>query len=85
MTAGRVTADSPLHQIFAANVYRIRKEQGLTQAGLAARDGFYRRARIGEIESGRYVSDLHTAERCAKALGVTAAELVTFRPGGGGS
>ena len=79
-----LTPDSPARDIFAYNVYRFRKAQGLTQAGLAARAGYGRvkAERVSDLEQGSHAPTLTTVDRIARALGVTAAQMLTC-PGRG--
>ena len=62
-------------QRLAANVRRRREELGLTQAELCKRSGFAL-AQVSRFERGVGVT-LTTLDRLAKALRVTAAELLS--------
>ena len=60
--------------MIAFNVYRVRRQKGLTQAELAARAGM-RQPRIAEIERGEYDLRLDTLAKIAWGLGVPVEEL----------
>ncbi len=64
----------------AVNLLRLRREQGLTQAELAARAGM-RQPRIAEIERGDYNARLDTVAKLAWALGIGAESLLAEPPG----
>lgn len=67
--------DKIIH-IFADNLKRLRKEQGLSQEDLALKSGLHR-TYIGGIEAkGRNVSLVNVA-RIATALAVDISELIT--------
>ena len=72
-----ITADSPLRDIFAANVRRTRLSKGLSQTELADRVRYYNNTRICQIEANHSCPLLDTVELVAKGLGVTAIELLT--------
>ena len=54
---------------------RLRKEKGLSQAGLAEKAGLTREY-VNKIEAGSYDPSLSTINALAKALGVKAARLL---------
>ncbi len=62
-------------QIFIANVDRIRRERGLTQADLAESLGT-KQPSISRVLRGEEDITITRAEAWAKALGVSLAELV---------
>lgn len=71
---------TPLRDVLAVNLRRLRQEAGLSQSALGDRSGLHR-TYISDIErSARNVS-LASIEVLAKALGVSVAELLT--PGEG--
>lgn len=72
--------DTPSHVIFAANVRRLREEQGLTQRQLAEKCGFHPTA-VTRLEKGRQAPTLVTVDLIAAALGTDPATLIT-RPDG---
>lgn len=49
-------------------IYRMRKEKGLTQDKLAAKSGISKTF-ISDLENGKKLPRLETAEKLAKALG----------------
>lgn len=59
----------------AANVRRLRREQGMTQEALAERAGLHP-TYISTVESGDRNVTLDSLERLAKALGVKPFELL---------
>jgi len=62
-------------QIFAQNVRRLRKEQGLSQEALADRAGLHR-TYVGAVERGERNITLVSANRIARALGLELSELL---------
>jgi transcriptional regulator with XRE-family HTH domain len=68
-------AEAPI-SVLALNVYRLRKELGLTQAELGARAGLSQ-PKVAKIERGDANPELRTLGRLAGALGVTVGELLT--------
>jgi putative transcriptional regulator len=56
-------------------IKRLREERGLSQAALAAKAKITREY-VNKLEAGRYDPTLGVAQRLAKALGVTLADLV---------
>lgn len=61
----------------SANMKRLRKQRDLTQQGLAERAGLEYKY-VQKIESGRWPGlQLRTIEVLAKALGVTAWEIIS--------
>lgn len=76
-----MTADSPSSAaIFAENVRRLRKEQGLTQRELAAKSDCDP-GTVAGIERCLHAPSLTTADRIAAALGTATVMLLT-RPDG---
>jgi transcriptional regulator with XRE-family HTH domain len=67
--------ESPV-SVLALNVYRLRKERGLTQADLGKRAGLSQ-PKVAKIESGDANPELRTLGRLAGALGITVGELLT--------
>lgn len=65
-----------LYKRLAQRIERLRKEKGLTQEKLADKAGLHR-AYFWDIENGRNIS-IKTADKIAKALGVTLSELFKF-------
>lgn len=61
--------------VLASNVYRLRKDRGLTQEQLAEAVGV-RQPRIAEVERGDSNPRLETLEKLAGALGVPAFALL---------
>lgn len=68
-------AEAPI-SVLALNVYRLRKEIGLTQAELGKRAGLSQ-PKIAKIERGDANPELRTLGRLAGALGITVGELMT--------
>lgn len=66
-------------QLFAGNMRRIRKGQGLTQERLAETAGLHPNY-IGSVERGERNISIRNIERIAIALGVTMSELVAQPP-----
>lgn len=63
----------PLH-IFAANLRRIRQEQGLSQERLAHSSDLHM-SHVAKIERSEREPGVRTVSKLARALGVSAAEL----------
>jgi transcriptional regulator with XRE-family HTH domain len=78
-----VTADSPLREIFAANIRRLRLAQGLELGDVVARAGRFDASHLSHMERNRTSPTLETVEWVAAALGVSPSSLLVFRPGGG--
>jgi len=76
VSPGPVTADSPASLILAVNVRRLREERDWTQDDLAGKTGIARK-RISLLETKAQGRTLATVDRLARALEVTAAELLT--------
>jgi transcriptional regulator with XRE-family HTH domain len=73
-----LTPQSPLRDVFAVNMRRIRREQHLSQGELGSRlGGPATYSHIGRLERGIYAPTLDMVERIAAALGVTATGLLT--------
>lgn len=68
-------AEAPI-SVLALNVYRLRKERGLTQAELGMRAGLSQ-PKVAKIERADANPELRTIGRLAGALGVTVGELLT--------
>ena len=68
-------AEAPI-SVLALNVYRLRKELGLTQAELGMRAGLSQ-PKVAKIERADANPELRTLGRLAGALGVTVGELLT--------
>jgi transcriptional regulator with XRE-family HTH domain len=60
---------------FAMRLKRLREQQGLTQEALAKKAGISR-AYLARLEMGRHDPHLSRLRKLAKALGVSAAELL---------
>jgi transcriptional regulator with XRE-family HTH domain len=56
-------------QVFAENIKRLRREQGISQEALADKSGLHR-TYIGAVERGERNITLLNANRIAEALGV---------------
>ncbi len=67
--------EGTLAERFGALVRRLRKEQGFSQEGFAFRVGVHR-TYMGDIERGEKNVTLVTANKIAKALGLTLAGLL---------
>ena len=65
-----------IRDILAANVKRLRAEQGLSQEDLADRADIDR-TYVSSLERSVYAAGIDVIDRLAKALGVTAAQLLT--------
>ncbi len=63
------------HEVFAANLRRIRERTGLSQEELAARCGLHR-TEISFLERAQREPRLSTIVKLAKALNVSAADLL---------
>lgn len=70
-----VAAEVDPPHVLASNVYRLRKDRGLTQEQLAEEVGV-RQPRIAEVERGDANPRLLTLSRLAFALGVPVAALL---------
>ncbi len=70
-----IAAEVDPPHILASNVYRLRKDRGLTQEQLAAAVGV-RQPRIAEVERGDANPRLDTLAKLAYALGVPAFALL---------
>ena len=79
-----LTPESPVRDIIAVNVRRLRKEQKLKQSGLAARAGISE-GLVARVELGSAGVRLDTIVRLASALGVEAWTLLKPPPEDGGS
>ena len=66
---------SPTSRQMGQRIRRLREEQGLSQAALAAKAKITREY-VNKLEAGRYDPTLGVVQRLAKALGVSLAELV---------
>ena len=64
---------------FAANIRRLRKEQAMTQSGLASASGLGRPF-ICQVERGHCSVTLETIGAIANALGVRPAALISAEP-----
>ena len=64
-----------LRAVFAANLRRHRVRRGLSQEALAELTGLHR-TYIGSVERGERNISIDNIERIARALGVTAADLL---------
>ena len=77
--------DDALVKGFGATVRRLRSEQGYSQEGFAFRVGLHR-TYVGNIERGEKAVTIVTANKVARALGLTLAglfaELEQDRDGG---
>lgn len=67
--------ETRLVSLFAANVRRLRKEQGLSQEELAEAAGVHR-TYVGMIERGEKNVTIYNIERIAIALGVRPGSLL---------
>lgn len=70
-----IAAEVDPPHVLASNVYRLRKDRGLTQEQLAEAVGV-RQPRIAEVERGDANPRLDTLSRLAFALGVPVAALL---------
>ena len=66
--------DEALVKRFGGTVRRLRSEQGYSQEGFALKVGLHR-TYIGNIERGEKAVTIVTANKLAKALGLTLADL----------
>jgi transcriptional regulator with XRE-family HTH domain len=69
---------------FGAVVRRLRSEQGFSQEAFAERCGLHR-TYIGIVERGEKAVTILTADKIAKALGITLADLFSELEQGGES
>ena len=67
--------DDALVKGFGATVRRLRSEQGYSQEGFAFRVGLHR-TYVGNIERGEKAVTIVTANKVARALGLTLAGLL---------
>jgi len=74
--AGTTTFDAELAQAFGAAVRALRLEQGIAQESLANLAGI-ERSHMGKIERGEHMPTLAIVFKIAKALGCSAAALMT--------
>lgn len=70
------TPSKLLIDTLAKNIRRLRREQGVSQEGLAERCGLHR-TYVGSVERGERNVTLSSLELLAKALDVSAADLLT--------
>lgn len=70
--------DEKFHMIIAKNIYHRRQVIGLSQGALADNCGLHR-TYIGSIERDERNLTVNTLARIAKALGCTAADLLTVK------
>jgi transcriptional regulator with XRE-family HTH domain len=66
---------SPLRMVVAGNMRRLREARGLSQEALAEEADIHR-VNISKIERGKHAPSLDNLHWIAKALGVSAAELL---------
>lgn len=69
------SAPGQLRAVFAANVRRLRRAQGLSQEALADEAGLHRTF-VGSIERAERNISIDNIERIARALGVAGWELL---------
>lgn len=67
-------SEEELVREFGAVVRRLRLEQGFSQERFAERSGLHR-TYIGSIERGEKVVTIVTANKLARALGITLADM----------
>lgn len=72
------TKGPSLVRTFARNLRATRLRQGLTQEELADRASLHR-TYVGSVERGERNVTLDSLDRIAKALGVTAVDLLTVK------
>jgi transcriptional regulator with XRE-family HTH domain len=68
-----------IRDVFAANVRKLRKAQGLSQEELAHRSDIDR-TYISSLERSIYAAGIDVVDRIAVALGVEAADLLKRPP-----
>ena len=68
--------ESPLRAVVARNMRRLRKARGMSQEKLAFEAEIHR-VNISKLERGQHSLSLDNLFWIARALGVTAAELLT--------
>ncbi|TAJ91962.1 XRE family transcriptional regulator [bacterium] len=68
-----------IREVLARNLRRLRREAGVSQEELAHRAGIDR-TYISSLERCKYAAGIDVVERLAKALGATAADLLTTVP-----
>jgi transcriptional regulator with XRE-family HTH domain len=73
---GATTSDPTLALAFGMTVRAVRTAGGMAQEALAHRAGI-ERSHMGKIERGEHMPTLAITFKIAKALGVSAAELMT--------
>ena len=74
--AGATTFEAEPAQAFGAAVRALRSEQGMAQEALAHRAGI-ERSHMGKIERGEHMPTLAIILKIARALGCSAADLMT--------
>ena len=74
--AGVTTFDADLAQAFGAAVRALRMERGIAQESLAHLAGI-ERSHMGKIERGEHMPTLAIILKIARALGCSAADLMT--------
>ncbi|NKF20868.1 helix-turn-helix domain-containing protein [Solimonas marina] len=74
----RKPKETPLVEVFAQNVRRLRMERGLSQEALAELAGVHR-TYIGMLERCEKNVTIYNIERLAAALGVAPPVLLTSR------
>lgn len=77
--AAAYPADSSLGPRVGANIVRLRKQRGLSQAALAAATGMAA-PNLSRLESGRHVPTLDVLLRISKALNVSLTGLLSATP-----
>jgi transcriptional regulator with XRE-family HTH domain len=73
---GATTSDPVVAQAFGAAVRAVRIEAGIAQEELAHMAGV-ERSHMGKIERGEHMPTLSLALKVARALGLSAAELIS--------
>jgi transcriptional regulator with XRE-family HTH domain len=66
---------SPLRDVVARNVRRLRAERGISQEELADRSGLHR-TNVSKLERSLHAVSIDTLYWIGKALGVTAEDLL---------
>lgn len=74
---GKAITHKHVLEKFGANLAKVRKEHGVTQEELAARLAMHR-TYIGLIERGERNPTVRTLYKIAKALKISASELIPF-------
>lgn len=72
---GATTSDPVVARAFGAAVRAVRIEAGVAQEELAHKAGV-ERSHLGKIERGEHMPTLSLALKVARALGVSAADLI---------